>query len=228
MTRQRTRQQSTLPDPARFGLASFAQLLSQREPLVGEKPETYEALHAGVLKSLNPGTPYEVVFAEGLIAIEWDLLQHRTMREACIRQAIKSAVTKALLEKERAEYDQAMGEAYNRHLEAGDMKEPWNVPYEIDERAVEEAAEQLINRATSRDPKVQKAAYAELSGLGMAALELLSAANRGVLGEGPAPDESPEYHDTKIRELERRRREVKRDYDQLRQSRPDVGAIIEQ
>ena len=46
--------------------------------------------------------------------------------------------------------------------------------------------------------------------------------------DDPQTDNSAEHHDDKIQQLERRRREVMRDYDQLRRSRPDEGAIIEQ
>ncbi|QIQ87550.1 hypothetical protein [Erythrobacter sp.] len=150
------------------------------------------------------------------------------MRDACIRRQIKTAVTKALLEKERMKYDRAMGQHYNEHLDSHGYDEPWEAPYEFDESAVTKAAEQLNDRATSRDPQVQQAASAEISKLGLSPLDLLSASHRGTLGEGDAVDLSAEYHDAKIRELERRRRELKRDYDQLQQSRPDEGALIEQ
>jgi|GEM_PF-1647311 len=228
MVRQRSRKKETLPDPQRFNLESFAAILPRREAIVGEDAGSWGAFQISLRQSLNPGTPYEAVIAENLVQIEWELLQHRAMREARIRRLIRSAIRKAVREQKINEYDRAMNEAYNRHLEQGENEGRWNRPYEFDENEVEASADQLVDRATSRDPKVQAAAYAEISELGLSALDLMSEAHRGALGGSSAPDDSPEYHDTKIRELERRRREVKRDYDLLQQSRPQEEVIIEQ
>lgn len=227
MVRQRKRVQPAPPDPARFGLESFAQLLSPRAPLVGENPETHEAFHAGLLASLNPGTPHEAVIAENMVSIEWELRQHHAMRDASIRRLLTSAVTRAYVELARTDYDKAMGEDYNKHL-AARHAEPWDAPYEFDAQAAEQTAQQLLDRATARDPQVRAAAEAELAQLGMDALDLLSAATRGALTDGNGADDAPEFHDAKIRELERRRREVKRDYDALTQARADEGVIIDQ
>lgn len=150
------------------------------------------------------------------------------MREACLHRLIKPAIAKAARAQKRAEYEEALDEAWDEHVEQGCGQDDWETPFEFDEEAAEEAAEDLVVRATSRDLQVQTAAYAEISGLGLSPLELLSEAHRGTLSDGFRPDDSPEYHDAKIRELERRRREVKRDFDQLQQSRPDKDVIIEQ
>lgn len=217
MTGQRSRKTGTLPDPRRFNLESFAAVLPQREAIVGEDPVSWGAFHAGMRQSLNPGTPYEAAIAENLIAIEWELLQHRRMREAALRKAIRRAIRAA---------------ASN----AG---------------AAPEFATDLANRAVSTDEAMRNSAYQQIGELGMEPVELMGEAYRGTLSASndppaamasfdplafggfgvpePAPtDNSAEFHDEKIRQLERRRREVKRDYDQLQQSRPDEGAIIEQ
>lgn len=83
----------------------------------------------------------------------------------------------------------------------------------------------VVARATSRDPQIQTATYAEISELRLSRLELLSEAHRG--SDGFESDESAECHDAKICRLERRRREVKHDYDLLR-NRGHTKAIIEQ
>lgn len=217
MVRQRSRKKETLPDPQRFNLESFAAILPERETIVGEDPLSWEAFHASMLESLNPGTPYEAVIAENLIAIEWELLQHRSMRDATLRKAIRQAIRTAV----------------------------------ANANAAPAIAEDLDERAVSTDKAIRNYAYQQIKELGMEPIDLMAEAYRGALSASPdpqetiesfdplapgpivahgptPPDTSAEYHDEKIRQLERRRREVKRDFDQLQQSRPDEGAIIEQ
>lgn len=56
----------------------------------------------------------------------------------------------------------------------------------------------------------------------------MSEAYRDNLNLDAQYEDAAERHDMKIRELERRRREVKRDFDQLHQVRPELSALIEQ
>jgi hypothetical protein len=217
MVRQRSRNKEALPDPQRFNLESFAAVLPQRETIIGEDPVSWEAFHSGMRQSLKPRTPYEAVIAENLIAIEWELLQHRRMREAALRKAIRRAIRTA---------------AANAN-------------------SAPEFATDLADRAVSTDEAVRDYAYQQISGFGMEPVELMGEAYRGALvrrrpdpppgaaadildypvpfhSDDPQTDNSAEHHDDKIHQLERRRREVMRDYDLLRRSRPDEGAIIEQ
>lgn len=228
MPKKTSLETQTLPDPLRFNLASFAELLPKRDPLIGEAPGAFEGFRQGIIQSLRPVTPYECVMAENLVQIEWELLQHRAMREACLLRLIKPAIASAVRAQKRAEYEEALDEAWEEHVEKGGEEDDWESPFEFDEEAAEEAAGDLVARATSHDPSVQATAYSEISELGLSPLELLSEAHRGTLSEGFRRDESPEYHDAKVRDLERRRREVKRDYDLLQQSRPQEALIIEQ
>ena len=168
------------------------------------------------------------MIAENLVQIEWELLQHRAMREACLLRSIRPAIGTAIKEQKRTEYEEALDEAWDKHVGKGGGEDDWEVSFEFDEEGADEAADELVTRVMSRDPQVQTAAYAEIAELGLSPLELLSEAHRGTLGEGFQRDKSPEFHDEKIRELERRRREVKRDFDQLHQSRPDEGVTIDQ
>ncbi|WP_291133825.1 hypothetical protein [Erythrobacter sp.] len=193
---------------------------------MGENPETYEAFHTGLLASLNPGTPHEAVIAENLVAIEWELRQHRAMRDASIRRTIRSEITRAVVEKAWQEFNKAAAKASART--AHDSDDLWNPTEVFDDTDAKQAACQLVDRITSRDPQVRDAAEAELAQLGMDPLDLMSAATHGALTDGNGADDAPEVHDAKIRELERRRREVKRDYDALVQARADEGVIIDQ
>ena len=79
----------TLPDPTRFGLERFADLLPARDHITGEDPGSFDGFHEGLMQSLAPLTPYEGVIAENLIAIEWELVQHRRMRDVGLRAIIE-------------------------------------------------------------------------------------------------------------------------------------------
>jgi len=62
--------------------------------------------HAGLTQSLAPATPYEAVLAESLISIEWELLQHRRMHEAC--QHMMQAITQGTITVHGAQLLRAM------------------------------------------------------------------------------------------------------------------------
>ena len=87
-------------DPARFELASFSDLLSKRIPITGEEPGSYDAFHRGLMISLAPATPYECVLAEHLTSIEWDLVQHRRMRDASLRSQLRDLICDAVEKRE--------------------------------------------------------------------------------------------------------------------------------
>lgn len=88
-------QDLSLPDPGRFDLKSFADILPARPPIIGEEPGSFKGFRQGLLESLAPTTPYECVVAENLVSIEWELLQHRVMRDAGIRRQISDAIVEA-------------------------------------------------------------------------------------------------------------------------------------
>ena len=80
-----------VPDPHAFGLSSFAELLPARDPIIGEVPGAFARFHAVMMLELAPATPYECVIAENLIALEWEMLQHRRMRNTCIREVTRES-----------------------------------------------------------------------------------------------------------------------------------------
>lgn len=224
MPKKNTAEKQVLTDPQRFNLTSFAELLPRRDPIICEDPGSFEGFREGMLYSLGPATPYECVIAENLIQIEWELVQHRRMREACILQLLKPAIAKAVFEQQK---NLALDAAWAAHVEAGGTEDDWQAESDFDEAEAEELGADLVERSTASDPTERAEAYDEIAELGLNPVELMSEAYRGTLGKDYGSDKSAEYHETKVRELERRQREVKRDYDQLQQSRPDEGALIE-
>ena len=205
-------------DPKRFGLTSFADLLAARAPMLGEVPGSYAAFHAGLMGALTPFTPYECVMAENLVAIEWELVQHRRMRDADLRRGLREAVERAARDWEDEQRDQALDAAGEAFLAAGGSEEAWEEPAEFSRSAAVHRAADLADRAVSGDPDVQAAAQTELAQKGLSPLDLMSAVYTDYRVNG-------QHHDAKIRELERRRREGKRDYDALQRTRPVEAEI---
>ena len=209
----------TPPDPARFNLTSFADLLPSRAPIIGEDPRSFEGFHDGMMQSLLPMTPYEGVIAENLIAIEWELLQHRRMRDAGLRRVVRDRVSKAVVKREEAAHDTKLDAAWEAHEAEGGTEGDWEDPLAFDEEAARAAGQTLAQNAVSRDPDTFQAACAEIEGLGLDVLDLMSRAYRSF-------EASVTKHEDKLPELERRRREVMRDFDALQRARPIAGEAI--
>ena len=209
----------TPPDPARFNLTSFADLLPSRAPIIGEDPGSFEGFHNGMMQSLLPVTPYEGVIAENLIAIEWELLQHRRMRDAGLRKVVRNHVSKAVVKREEAAHDAKLDEAWHAHEAQGGTEDDWENPFDFDEDAALELGQSLAQNAVSRDPDTFQAACAEIEGLGLDIVDLMSGAYLGYK-TGVAK------HEDRLPDLERRRREVMRDYDALQKVRPVEAEVI--
>lgn len=209
--------QPNLPDPADFGLQSFAELLSTRPPIPGEVPGGFDAFRAGLLASLTPITPYECVVAENLIAIEWELFQRRRMREAVLRKELRKSITKAAMHRAEKLHedatDQAIDDAWDAHVEAGGDEEDWEDPLPFDRNAAQERIAALTEGVLSNDPLEQAAAYDALTEMGVPISDLMGDAYADAVGPG-------QRHDARVEALERRRREVMRDYGAIQKARP--------
>lgn len=208
------------PDAGRFGLASFAEILPTRDHIVGEDLGSFHGFHGGMMQSLAPITPYECVVAENLIAIEWELLQHRRMRDVGLRQRIREAIKSAIIERQRNLFDSEYEAAWQAHLAAGGVEANWEIPYGFNREAAKAEGDDLARRAVSRDLITQEQAYDEIAELGLEPLEVMGEAYRSL-------DWSIVMHDQKLPEFERRRREVKRDFDMLQRARPLEAEVIE-
>lgn len=208
------------PDTGRFGLASFADILPTRNHIVGEDLGSFDGFHGGMMQSLAPMTPYECVVAENLIGIEWELLQHRRMRDAGLRQHIRKIIKAAVVNKKYDVYYSELEPTWEAHAAAGGTEEDFEVPFEFDREAAETDGDDLAERAVSKDLVTQEQACIEITELGLEPLEVMGEAYRSM-------DRSITKHDQQLPELERRRREVKRDFDMLQRARPVEAEVIE-
>lgn len=206
------------PDPGRFNLTSFADILPRREPIVGEDPGSYDLFHAGLTQSLAPATPYEAVLAESLICIEWELLQHRRMRDAALRETICEQICKAVIAALEIIHNDEAAQDWEDHPAGGRLAGEGAHPGDFDEDAAEEMGQDLAARAGSRDPKVQAQAYEEIEALGITPLDLMRMAYQG--GRHTLDDQ-----DDRIRDREQRRHEVMRDFERLQAARRNASTV---
>ncbi|MBF9059810.1 hypothetical protein HKCCSP123_11515 [Rhodobacterales bacterium HKCCSP123] len=200
-------------DPARFGLASFADVLPPRGRIVGEDPSDFTAFREALIQDLAPATAYEAVLAENLVRMEWDLLQHRSMRDAGVRRSIRDRIKDAVVAEAKAAYGSEMNEAKQRYIEEGGYGFNFERPYDFDEAAAEEVGADLAMRAVSEDAGTRSEAYEEIARLGLLPVDLMadaySSAGRAVA-----------YHEEQIRDLERRCAGQRREFDALVSKRP--------
>lgn len=208
------------PDPGAFGLTRFSDILPKRGTFVGEAPGTFEVFRDIMMEELAPATPYECVIAENLVNIEWEILQHRRMRDAGVRREIRMSIREAV-----HEYLWAQHEAVNQaSLEQFDTLGPealsWSAPSVFNDAEATRKADDLARRAVSVDPEERAAAEAELTDMGMEPVELMAAAFR-------SEERAVSYHDRVLPELEVRRRGVKQEYDALQKRRVANARVIE-
>jgi hypothetical protein len=207
----------TTHKPQDFGLASFYDLLSSRPHIPGEQPGGFDALRSGLLASLTPATPYECVVAESIVAIEWELLQRRRMRDATLRGKLREAITTSAMSIAQSLHDadvqDARKDAWDAFSDPENEEIEWEDPHPFDRDAAEERVAELADGILSNDPLSQADAHQALTDLGVPLLNLMG--NAYADGNGLAS-----RHEAKVQELERRRREVMRDFHSIQKARP--------
>ena len=207
-------------NPVRFGLTRFADLLPARDPIIGEDLGSFDGFRDAMMQSLAPITPYEGVIAENLISIEWELIQHRRLRNAGLRNFIRDRICEAVVAREEAAHEAALDEAFDKHEEVGGTQDDWKEPFSLDQEAAKTKGRALAASAVSRDPCEFSVACEEIEAMGLDVVDLMGEAYR-------TSDRSVVIHENKLKGLESRRREVKRDFDALQKTRPIEAEIIE-
>lgn len=209
--------------PRAFGLSSFAELLAPRDPVLGEDPGTYEAVHAGLMATLSPLSPYECLIAENLISIEWELVQHRKLRDDLHRREVMSKVFEALVGIKREEHEWQNDQDWKEHVKRGGTEDDWDGEPEFDLSSAEEFAGDLVDRATSIHMSERFQAWAEMQELDANFTEISSAA---YFPKNYQLKDQLAKHDASIAALEKRRREVMRDYETLQRVRPIEEQVV--
>ena len=79
--------------PSDFGLNSFQELIYQPPNKAGDHLDDLDAFREALLTDLAPMRPHEAVMAENLIMIEWDIAQLITQKRHIARSAIFDEIT---------------------------------------------------------------------------------------------------------------------------------------
>ncbi len=203
----------------KFGFTTFAKLIGEREPVTGETNLPFDIFHDQLVAAFEPMTPYEAVIAENLIDIEWELYQHRRMRHETLRRVTQGAIRDAVFMCEKVALKELNEADFQVWASSGEAAEEFEVS-DFDEEAAKQLGNDLARRIVDADVNVRNEANEELEELGLSALEIMSNAYR-------SQDQGIIHHDDKIQELERRRRQVKADFDALQNARPLDVEVIE-
>ena len=79
--------------PSDFGLNSFQELIYQPPHRAGDHLDDLDAFRDALLTDLAPMRPHEAVMAENIIMIEWDILQILMQKRHIARSAIFDEIT---------------------------------------------------------------------------------------------------------------------------------------
>lgn len=205
-------------NPADFGLTSFRDLLPKRAPFPGEHVTLFAPFRQQLLEALEPVTPYECVLADGIVELEWELQQHRRMRDAAIRKVLAGLIRDAWRKVLSLRHEDVLDAEWEEWIKAG-KKEAEFVSRPIDKEQADFEALQMSQRAVADDVEVAAAAHAECAAAGISLISLLSDAHTG---------HKPEYrfHEEKLIDLENRRRRLMADYRGLQDNRAMSARVV--
>ena len=79
--------------PRDFGLNSFQELIYQPPEMAGDHLDDLDAFRAALLEDLTPMSPHEVVMAENIVMLEWDIAQILIQKRHIARSAVFDEIT---------------------------------------------------------------------------------------------------------------------------------------
>jgi hypothetical protein len=203
-----SRPETAFTQSARGG-AAFHDLLPRRNPILGAAPAFFDDFRASRIASLDPVRDEEMRIAEVLSAVEWDLLQHRRLRDAVLRQSIRVEIVRAVLARHRAGHAPNGAATYGDLVAVDRANDGRGTAVDTAEDTALSAARCLAARAVASDPDLRKAALSEITGFGLEPGEIHAAACHGF-------DTAGKEIDARIAQLEQRRRAVKYAYVRLK------------
>ena len=199
---------NTAADSGLVTFAEFFDAIAARATIYGETRDGHRQFRTALMKSLTPYTPYERAVAENLVAIEWEILQKRHMLDAIRRDVIEGLLTTLILKHAEECHEHDLDEAWSAFEADGGSEDDWD-PEPFDKESVTREARDLAKNALSNDLEVAMEASRTLRDMGVDAVLVMAEAQLK-LGK------SVLRIDEDIRILERRRREVNKDYKTLK------------
>ncbi len=108
--------------------------LDLRPALFGnEDAAMFQAFRSSLLADLAPRSAYEKTLAENLVAIEWEIVRHRQLRDAVVNRAFRESAAKALAGKDPADHWTGRTGGLEWDLESKDGSERANAEAALDE-----------------------------------------------------------------------------------------------
>jgi len=153
----------------------------------------YDTLRTALLADLNPGTAYEHVLAEQMVNLEWDAIRHRSWRDSQLRIASFKIASVAI------------HSGVLRFPEGRTAKDKCALAEQW------ERAQDLFGEDSER----REAVEAELAAYGITANDIVALAYRSVA-------RAAEAHEKHLAEIEKRRRRLRKDYEDLKASNATV------
>ena len=140
------------------------------------------------------------------------------MRDAGLRKSIRDEIRNAVISLEWETYNEERDASWEAHEAAGGDEYNWDEPW-YDREAAHAKADKFAERCRYADTEGMIKVSQQLQKMGMDAIESMGNTYRSA-----APLVT--HHEEKLQELERRQREVKRDFDALQSARPVEGKVI--
>ena len=91
--------------PSDFGLNSFQELIYQPPHRAGDHLDDFDAFREALLTDLAPIRPHEAVMAENLVMVEWDIAQIVQQKRHIARSAIFDEITNQYVKLAKTAFD---------------------------------------------------------------------------------------------------------------------------
>lgn len=91
--------------PSDFGLNSFQELIYQPPHRAGDHLDDFNAFREALLTDLAPMRPHEAVMAENLVMVEWDIAQIVQQKRHIARSAIYDEITNQYVKLAKTAFD---------------------------------------------------------------------------------------------------------------------------
>ena len=91
--------------PSDFGLNSFQELIYQSPRSAGDHLDDLDAFREALLSDLAPMRPHEAVMAENLVMVEWDIAQIVQQKRYIARSAIYDEITNQYVKLAKTAFD---------------------------------------------------------------------------------------------------------------------------
>ena len=206
-------------DRGPLGQLALNTLLPERQAIVGEFSQAYEAYREVTVADLAPVTQYEYIQALQLVDLNWSILQLKASAHAELSHSTEEELRNLLKKKVRQDAEHALDLEYDAFIEAGGDEDDFE--NDIDRQQIERDASAIVEGLKSQDPAVREAATAEAISLGVDPRLVLSGQ---MLDNGRYQRHRDALHD-----LEKRVRLMSAEYRELQRSRPIevVSAAVE-